>query len=472
MARPLLRRRGEGADNAATALLRLQHLFENENFLNAVIAHEDAPASAKEVGMERELEKLVGDPCVWRILEMSGVPLNPSQEQSRDVCEMQWPQSSNIALSKMAAALAPRASHRERRGAPGLAAGRGRSWLLPRRQMLAKIFRISPEDLRAKPVKFRAYLQPGDDDADYVYEAEEDSEGEASSGDPDGESSDGGSAVDYEAELRRLDAEIKFTECKINGGDDCGSLDSAGDDDAAAKSDDGAASGDAWVEKHHPYLLGLRYDPESDPVLQRGKMDIVQVSDQPRVYKIANFATDEEMDELMSVARAWRGDGKHDSTGRSFEMPIDRVAVAHRVFHRMQALLGIGNDMGSTLRTRRYGPGESHPPHVDWFQITRSDGAKSNLIATAMLNMVTTESGGATEFLDAVPRPLRVQPERGTLVVWWSCTANGVKDPYSLHQGNVIESGEKFTVTQFFYQPLSMCAADNMYGQVTSRSEL
>ena len=37
----------------------------------------------------------------------------------------------------------------------------------------------------------------------------------------------------HEAELRRLD-EIKFTECKINGGDDCGSLDSAGDDDAAA----------------------------------------------------------------------------------------------------------------------------------------------------------------------------------------------------------------------------------------------
>ena len=36
------------------------------------------------------------------------------------------------------------------------------------------------------------------------------------------------------------------------------------------------------------------------------------------------FATDEEMDELMSVARAWRGDGKHDSTGRSFEMPIDQ----------------------------------------------------------------------------------------------------------------------------------------------------
>ena len=40
----------------------------------------------------------------------------------------------------------------------------------------------------------------------------------------------------------------------------------------------------------------------------------------------------------------------------------------------------------------------------------------------------------------------------------------------SLHQGNVIKAGEKFTVTQFFYQPLSKCGAENMYGEViTSR---
>jgi hypothetical protein len=209
---------------------------------------------------------------------------------------------------------------------------------------------------------------------------------------------------------------------------------------------------------------------ETDPVLRQGKIMIVKRSDQPRVYTIANFATDEEMDTLMEVGRAWEGGGKHDSTGKSFEMPIDRVAVGHRIYHRMQALLGMGNDMGSTLRTRLYGLGESHPPHVDWFEIMRANGVKSNLIATAMLNMVSTAKGGATEFLDALPKALKLRPERGTLVVWWSCTAGGAKDKNSLHQGNVIKAGEKFTVTQFFYQPLSKCGAENMYGEViTSR---
>ena len=82
-----------------------------------------------------------------------------------------------------------------------------------------------------------------------------------------------------------------------------------------------------------------------------------------------------------------------------------------------------------------------------------------------MLNLVTTTKGGETEFIDASPKPVKVKPVKGQLVLWWSCTDEGKKEEYSMHQGNVVESGTKFTVTQFFYNPLSSCTTlDDFYG--------
>ena len=81
-----------------------------------------------------------------------------------------------------------------------------------------------------------------------------------------------------------------------------------------------------------------------------------------------------------------------------------------------------------------------------------------------MLNLKTTKRGGETEFVDAIPSPVLVKAIKGQLVLWWSCNDQGKEERYSLHQGNEIKRGEKFTVTQFFYNPLSSCKSlDNFY---------
>ena len=82
--------------------------------------------------------------------------------------------------------------------------------------------------------------------------------------------------------------------------------------------------------------------------------------------------------------------------------------------------------------------------------------------------MVTTESGGATDFWTSAQATKGAAGEGHA--GWWSCTANGVKDPCSLHQGMSSSRGEAMVTV--LLPALSMCAADNMYGQVTSRSEL
>ena len=211
----------------------------------------------------------------------------------------------------------------------------------------------------------------------------------------------------------------------------------------------------------------FNYDADSDQVLQSAT--IRQVSESPKVYVIDNFATEEEMNTLREINDQYSyNKKKHDTTGASFEMSVHTSEVSYRISKRMSALLKMKNHMGSTLRTRLYKSGESHPPHVDWFEIKNQDGSTSNLIATAMLNMVTTIRGGDTEFLDAVPSSVKVSPQRGQLVLWWSCTKEGSKDHFSLHQGNKIERGTKFTVTQFFYNSLDSChTLDEFYNPIT-----
>lgn len=227
----------------------------------------------------------------------------------------------------------------------------------------------------------------------------------------------------------------------------------------------------APISTQLPEVVGHgSYDVELDPVLGEKDLTIHEISTTPRVWLIPQFATEQEMDELIGTARNWTGQSKHDTTGFSFEMPLSHTHAAFAVAHRMRAVLGLDNDMGGTLRTRHYDGSlkESHPEHVDWFEITRADGKSSNLIVTAMLNMWTTEEGGETTFVDAQPQRFGVKPVRGDLVVWYSCTAEGRYDEHSTHRGNVVTQGHKWTVTQFFYQPLHRCSKRTLKGNLVS----
>ena len=436
----------------------LQRLFENESFLRTLIAYErafvlngamDNPDSSSNRGelMQNELAALVADPCVWEILNRVQAAA-PSVEWDGDI------PSPSVAVGEVCTSLPTRAGEssaridistleelsekRERRlhkaaedakryarksHLPHFPPKRSREWVGERRGKLEGVLRTA--EILGRVKRFREWGEDLYSDLATVL------------------------GTDDEADLEPNSDDDTYI--------DRAPVTNAYGDDAS----NDVLSASLPAERLQPYERLL------DPVLANGTIGIRRVSISPRVYVVPNFATEEEMDELIRIAEAWQGRDKHDSTGRSFEMPIARYDVAHRVSMRMRALVGLGNDMGSTLRTRRYGPGDSHPEHVDWFEIENAHGKKSNLIATAMLNMRTTAVGGATEFIDAKPAPVDVRPVRGELVLWWSCNSTGAEDKYSMHRGNEVLAGEKYTVTQFFYQPLSMCSSgDNLWGNV------
>lgn len=174
----------------------------------------------------------------------------------------------------------------------------------------------------------------------------------------------------------------------------------------------------------------------------------------PRVYVADGFASDAEIDRALALAS--NPDYlaalavKRDGTGLSFEMPIDGDPILEGLRARLHGTLGLVNRVGQTMRFRRYAPGESHPPHLDCYEI-----AGSHLVCTALVNLADCARGGATRFPRAYPSPIAVAPRRGRLVSWFNYYPNGAEDQASYHEGAPVEDGEKVTLTAFIYAPLA-----------------
>ncbi len=180
------------------------------------------------------------------------------------------------------------------------------------------------------------------------------------------------------------------------------------------------------------------------------------VSGSPIVMIANNFATDEEIDHILRRAHAVEvrqpaGLGlKTDSTGFSFEMPIVRDPILSRLADDIHAALGFANVHGQTMRFRRYSAGNSHPAHLDCYEL-----AGYSLLATAILYLDDAD-GGETHFPRAAEGPLSIAPRKGRLALWFNHKLSGPEDPASLHEGLIVNSGHKTTLTSFVYNSLSV----------------
>ena len=171
-----------------------------------------------------------------------------------------------------------------------------------------------------------------------------------------------------------------------------------------------------------------------------------------RIYLAEDFAAEREVAAILSAAGTAAGQppisatAKHDQTGFSFEMPVCGQPALQALAARMQAAFGFSNRQGTTMRFRRYAPGEAHPPHCDTFQI-----GDMHLVATAMLWLQEPGGGGETLFPNAAPGGLRLVPRRGSLAVWLNTLADGTADLSAAHEGLPVTSGTKTTLTSFIY---------------------
>ena len=186
---------------------------------------------------------------------------------------------------------------------------------------------------------------------------------------------------------------------------------------------------------------------------------IQRFSETPRVYVADDFVSQQEIDHILSrgadvAALQLCGiKTRHDETGFSFEMPVvsDTILEAYR--ERLHRTIGVKSVFDGTMRFRRYGPGDGHPPHVDTYEI---DG--QTLIITAHLFLTAPEVGGSTTFPDALPEAFEVKALPGRLAIWFSVAPDGTNDMLSMHAGAPVEQGLKTTLTYFIYEDRAQAA--------------
>ena len=181
---------------------------------------------------------------------------------------------------------------------------------------------------------------------------------------------------------------------------------------------------------------------------------LVQVSTSPRLYVVERFATSKEIAHILAVGADEKALIRRDIelhrtvAGFSFEMPLRGDRVVTGVARRIYRVARMVNDFGPTMRFRRYGRGEYHPPHLDAYA-----ASGLVLVLTAMLYLTDTRSGGETSFPRARPNPVTIAPRKGRLVLWFNYRPNGRRDPRSWHESLPIKEGKKATLTNFLYKP-------------------
>jgi hypothetical protein len=184
--------------------------------------------------------------------------------------------------------------------------------------------------------------------------------------------------------------------------------------------------------------------------------EIRRLSRAPDIFTIDDFMEASDCDHVLASADRVESHpppgivAKRDATGFSFEMPVKGDPVLVRLMSRLHRVVGVENDLASTFRFRRYSEGASHPPHRDEYEI---EGR--SLVATAILYLTDTQSGGETHFPQTQPAPVFILPRRGRLAVWFNYRADGSPDPAAWHESMAVKSGVKATITNFIYKRLT-----------------
>jgi hypothetical protein len=179
----------------------------------------------------------------------------------------------------------------------------------------------------------------------------------------------------------------------------------------------------------------------------------LRLANTPDICSIDNFLDASDCESVLAKAARVETEQpadirvKRDSTGCSFEMPIGKDPLLRRIASDIHRALGMTNDLAYTFRFRSYATGESHPAHLDDYEILGK-----RLVATAILYLTNTESGGQTHFPHSQPRPVTIAPARGRLSIWFNCHADGNAEPASLHESLPVLRGEKATITTFVYK--------------------
>eukprot|EP01065_Artemidia_motanka_P049963 TRINITY_DN8434_c0_g2_i1.p1 TRINITY_DN8434_c0_g2~~TRINITY_DN8434_c0_g2_i1.p1 ORF type:complete len:598 (+),score=172.17 TRINITY_DN8434_c0_g2_i1:148-1794(+) len=207
----------------------------------------------------------------------------------------------------------------------------------------------------------------------------------------------------------------------------------------------------------------------------------VTASLRPRILYFPRIVTDEEADHIVSLARGamHRSEVQLSAEARKNHeksQTDDRTSnqawlsmnddILRRIESRVQNITG--SKWHEQLQVLRYRRGQHYWAHDDYFSDQMYGHQKDNRFATFFIYLSTVAEGGHTSLPRAGGGPvphdmmdaacdhqrgygLRSYPRKGAAVLFYSMRPDLSLDPYALHGGCPVESGEKWSANLWFH---------------------
>jgi len=184
-----------------------------------------------------------------------------------------------------------------------------------------------------------------------------------------------------------------------------------------------------------------------------------QISENPRVFIISDFLSEEECDYIISYAkpemsRSTVFDEKTNQrkissvrTSSSMRCPDEHGdEILQQIEKRISEITSLPESQGENIQVAHYEIGAQYYPHYDYFKKTDSQ-VGGQRIATFLIYLNTPIKGGETEF----PRAnISINPAKGNAVFFYNVDTDGFVNPLTLHAGRPVIEGEKWIMTRWF----------------------
>ena len=219
-------------------------------------------------------------------------------------------------------------------------------------------------------------------------------------------------------------------------------------------------------------------------------MTLKVLSCAPRVFEIKNFLSQVEVDHILELAgkedlalsttgmgndEDREDDNRRTRTSYNSWVERERSPIIDAVYRRSSDLLRIDeallryrdpsefpevptrNTMAESLQLVHYDPDQEYTAHHDFGYSDLKEQHQPQRFATLLLYLNEGMIGGATSFPRWVNaetfKELRVVPEVGKAVLFYSQLPDGNMDDLSQHQANKVLEGEKWLINLWVWSP-------------------
>jgi len=201
----------------------------------------------------------------------------------------------------------------------------------------------------------------------------------------------------------------------------------------------------------------------------------------PLILSVKGFLSTEECDHIQAKASPTMRYSEvvlmdHDAgrpasdfrTSQTTFLHSDRDDVLVDLDYRTASLVRVPRNHQEPVQVLRYGRGEKYSAHADYFEaaLYQNDANTQRLIKGGVRNRMSTVfwyltdvgAGGETVFprfngsressMDDCDNGLKVKPERGKVLIFYSMKPDGTEDPASLHGACPVKEGIKWAANK------------------------